>query len=909
MIDERVRKAHAIFVKALGHRGRERESYVADACASDAALRLEVDRLLDAIESSTDFLETPAIGGDRHEAAKRSSMPALDVQGYRIVRTLGVGGMASVFEAEQEHPKRLVALKVMHRSLTETSALQRFRFETEILARLKHPGIAQIYEAGTIKDDAGRQVPYFTMELVDDALPITQYAQHTKLDFRSRLELFAAVCDAVRCGHNAGVIHRDLKPSNVLVDTQEQVKVIDFGIARSLGPVETPITIDTERDRLIGTLNYMSPEQCEEGDIDTRSDVYSLGVMLYELVTGRLPLDLSKTSIPEAVRIIRDVAPTRPGNVTRDLPGDLELIVMTAIAKDCERRYPSASEFAADIRRFLANEPIQARPPTMLYQAKKFAQRHRALVAGSALMVVTLVAAVLVTSRMAYVANRAKHAAELREQELERVTEFHRSQLSDLDVAAMGERIRETLLDKLQSNDVAPEQIEQYFAEVNFPSVALSVIEESVLDRSRNSIDEQFSDQPLLRADLLQALAATMNTLGLADRAEPVLTDALNIRREILGSDHPDTLTSAHAMGSLLGGLGKYDAAYERLQDTYERRVRTLGANHPDTLITANSMGGILRYLGRLDEAATVWQQTLEKRRKVLGSDHPRTLISLNNVGVIHAIRGNLEGAEDAWRELLERRKQLYGVEHPTYRSSITNLGLLLAERGKLTEARALLEESLESRLNSLGEKHPSTLGTMSMLANLLAEMKDPGAASLLRRCRDARAEVLGPLHPDTLRTRAKLAAVIGAGGDLEQAATELRDVLAHQRDVLGSNHADAIESIHLLSNVLLELDEPEESYELALESVERSTALTPDASIVIVTLQLGVARALTALERFEEAEAILLKSHETIVAAIGNDNARTENVTAALAEFYWSWHSARPDAGYDEQAALWRNR
>ncbi|GJM25101.1 MAG: hypothetical protein DHS20C16_15160 [Phycisphaerae bacterium] len=909
MIDERVKKAHAIFVEALGREEADRESYIADVCADDHSLRREVNRLLGAVERSTDFLEAPAITSDRSSEVTNTRLSIHDIPGYRILRTLGVGGMATVYEAEQDHPRRLVALKVMHRSLAETSALQRFRFETETLARLKHPGIAQIHEAGTVEDEAGKPVPFFTMELVEDALPITRHAADTNIDLRKRLDMFVAVCEAVRCGHNAGVIHRDLKPSNVLVDNSGKIKIIDFGIARTLGPVESRITLESEREKLIGTLNYMSPEQCVGDDVDTRTDVYALGVMLYELVTGKLPHDLSKTSIPEAARVIQSVAPARPSAVVRDIPGDLELIIMTAIDKDRDRRYAGAVELAADIRRFVANQPIQARPPTMLYQARKFAQRHRALVTGGALMVCVLIVAVFVTSRMAVVANRARKAAELRERELEHVTEFQRSQLSGIDIAAMGDRLRETLVEKLAADTMTASEAEDLFEAVNFPSVALTLIRENVLERSHVAIDERFADQPLLRARLLQTLAGTMGALGIPESAEPVLTDALAIRREELGEDDPETLSSSHTMGMLLGALGRYDEALLSLQDTYDRRKRVLGEDHPDTLSTANTLGGVLRYLGRLEDAAAIWDATLATRRRVLGDDHRDTLVSLNNVGVVCAYQGDLDGAEVAWRELLERRRRLLGKDHANFQNILTNLGLLLLERGKFDEARAMLEESLEGLLKTKGEDHPSTLSTMASLAELLLDMKDDAGEPLLRRAIAGRTKVLGAGHPNTLRLRARLAAWFSQQGELERAADDLKALLATQRELLGSDRADTIESMHYLSLTLLGLDQPTEAEALAKECVERSQKLAPDAKTPNAEFLVGWARTLTALGRYAQAESILVEAHGDLSAVLGANDPRTKDSTKALADLYTAWHKSDPEAGHDVQATEWQNR
>lgn len=885
MVSARSKKAHAIFVAALERPEDERNAYVVAACEADALLQREVNQLFSAVAHSTDFLETPAIDAKQRTAANLAATPTVDVPGYRIIRTLGAGGMARVYEAEQQHPKRLVALKVMHRSLRESSALQRFRFEIEVLARLKHPGIAQIYEAGTIDDEAGRPLPFFSMELVDDALPLTQHATEADLALPRRLALFADICDAVRSGHNAGVVHRDLKPTNVLVNGAGQVKIIDFGIARSLDPVEATITIESDRTQLIGTLNYMSPEQCAGSDVDTRCDVYSLGVMLYELVTDKLPHDLSQTSITEAVRVIQDVAPARPGSVIRNIPSDLELIIMTAIDKDRARRYPSAAEFAADIRRFLNHEPIHARPPTVIYKARKFAQRHRALVAGSAFLAFVLITAALVSTRMAIVANRARLAAELREQMLQRATEFNREQLRNLDIAAMGSRIRESLLKALVPGSMTLPESEELLEEINFPSLALAVVQEDLLEPSRHAIDERFNDHPLLRAEMLQSLAKTMNALGLPDRAMPVLEDALAIRLAALGPDHHDTLESVNTMGLLHGYLGDYEAAHDRLRDTYERRARILGAQHPETLGTANSLGGALRRLGRLEEAAEIWTSTLNARRRILGDDDPATLISLNNVGVIHAIQGDLDGAEAAWGELLERRKRLYGADHPKYRNGLTNYGLILLEQGKLTEARPYLEQALDGLLATKGESHPSTLSTMASLAELLVELDDPQAGSLMERCLRGRSEAFGPDHPDTLRSRAHLAAFAASEGKYAEATKELKSVLAIQRKVLGEEHGDVIDVMHLLADALLGLGDYEAAYEYAADSVRRSKALTPDAHVAIATLVMVEARALVALKRFDEAEAALVAAHAALVDTLGAENTRTQAVAAALAE------------------------
>lgn len=373
------RRAHAILTAALDAPHEERQAIVSRVCAGDAKLEAMVKRLLAASDLSAGFLETPAW------------LPRVDggpvvpdaVGNYLVVRVLGTGGMATVYEAVQENPHRRVAVKVVSQAMTHSDALLRFRFETQTLAHLSHPGIAKIYEAGTASLGGLGPTPFFAMELVPDALGITEYARKHDLDLRKRLSMFVEVCDAVTHGHQNGIIHRDLKPANILVGSDGQTKVIDFGIARSILADSPSLTRTIDAAKLIGTLNYMSPEQCEaRADIDIRVDVYSLGVILYELISGHLPYDLSNLPIPAAAQRIVNDPPRRP-----DLPkahpyGDLWAIVSKALEKQPSRRYASVAGLAADVNRLLAFKAIEARPPGLAHQFRLFARRHRTFVAA-----------------------------------------------------------------------------------------------------------------------------------------------------------------------------------------------------------------------------------------------------------------------------------------------------------------------------------------------------------------------------------------------------------------------------------------------------------------------------------------------------------------------------------------------
>lgn len=409
MATEKARREHEVFVAALDLDPAPLSAFLDEACRGDPGMRARVMRLLAATSETTAFLESPAITLDRLSVI--DSPAAFEphcIDGYRLLGLLGSGGMASVYEAEQDHPSRRVALKIMHRLLAQTEAAQRFAFETQALARLRHPAIAAIYEAGTFKDSAGNELPFFAMEYIAGAKPIDRFVQDASLPLRDRLAMFADVCDAVHHGHQLGIIHRDLKPSNILVDQAGSPHIIDFGIARSVEAQGTErITVEHDTRALIGTLNFMSPEQClGSQQVDIRTDIFSLGVVLYQLVAGRLPHALHQVSIPSAINTIVHDEPPRPSNFEPLAAGDLDAIIGMAIAKDASRRYASAESFGADVRRFLAHKTVQARLPSPMHHVRLFARRHRVLVAMAAVMILTVFSSTGIIGTLGYKAWR-----------------------------------------------------------------------------------------------------------------------------------------------------------------------------------------------------------------------------------------------------------------------------------------------------------------------------------------------------------------------------------------------------------------------------------------------------------------------------------------------------------------------
>lgn len=452
---------------------------------------------------------------------------------YTIRREIASGGMGTVYEALQEKPRRAVAIKLMRAGIASRSALRRFKYESQTLARLQHPGIAQVFDAGTHKDGAVT-VPYFAMEYIVGAKPITEYAKEHDLATCDRMRLFASVCDAVHHGHQKGVVHRDLKPSNILVDSSGNVKVIDFGVARGTDSDMAVTTLQTDVGQLIGTLQYMSPEQCaaDPHDIDTRSDVYALGVVLYELLCGRLPYDVRGAVLHEATRVVREQMPCRLGAIEKSLRGDVETIVMRAMEKNRERRYQSASALLADIRRFLSNEAISARPPSLTHQLRVFARRHRAVAAATLIVFAVLVAGVIVSSTLYVQARDAKYEANMK--------------------AAEAVAARKKAEESVKQTHEVVQWLQDMLWTADPSRVGREVKLATLLDRAGPLLPHVFDGQPRVEAELHTTFGRTYQELVELGSAETHLRSALDIRKRVLGDEHAATLTSMHDLAALL---------------------------------------------------------------------------------------------------------------------------------------------------------------------------------------------------------------------------------------------------------------------------------------------------------------------------------------------------------------------
>ncbi|MBU0617636.1 MAG: serine/threonine-protein kinase, partial [Planctomycetes bacterium] len=663
---------------------------------------------------------------------------------YKILQEIGEGGFGIVYMAEQEEPvRRKVALKIIKLGMDTKQVIARFEAERQALALMDHPNIARVLDAGAT--ETGR--PYFVMDLVK-GITITEYCDKCKLTTRERLELFVLVCQAVQHAHQKGVIHRDLKPNNVLVtlhDTQPMPKVIDFGIAKATSQRLTDKTLFTEFRQFLGTPEYMSPDQADISglDVDTRTDIYSLGVLLYELLTGTTPFDaktLRKASYAEIQRTIREVEPptpsarlytlsatqdgvaiarlrqTEPVTLSRLVRGDLDWIVMKALEKDRTRRYATAKDLADDVERHLRYEPVMAGPPSAAYRFRKFTRRHRlGVLAGSTVLAALLVGLSLATAGLIQ-ANRARAALEV-ERDAARLARANADEQRELAEASADQARSEA-----DKSATVSQFLEEMLRSVD-PSKALGreVTVRYLLDEVAKEIDEgSLAGQPEVEATVRMTLGETYQALGLYDAAELQLRAAEAMCRAQLGDEHLDTLCATHALARVLRVKGKFAEAEALLRWTAETQRRKLGEEHRETLATMTELALALWGPGRFAEAEAIHRRTLEIQRRVLGEEHIDTLESTGHLGAVCRVLGKSAEAETLLRRALAMCQRVLGEEHPCTAEAMNNLGLLLEDQREYEQAEALYRQTHEVDRRVLGADHPRTQIPMNNLLRVL---------------------------------------------------------------------------------------------------------------------------------------------------------------------------------------------
>jgi non-specific serine/threonine protein kinase/serine/threonine-protein kinase len=834
-------------------------------------------------------------------AAADSILHSNKIGPYLIIRKIGEGGMGVVYLAKQLEPvRREVALKLIKPGMDSRQVIARFESERQALALMDHPNIARVLDAGT----TDRGLPYFVMELVF-GVPITRYCDSKRLSLRERIELYIPVCRAIQHAHQKGIIHRDIKPSNVLIAEREGTavpKVIDFGLAKALGGELTDETMMTMPGTVVGTLRYMSPEQAQAGisDVDTRSDVYTLGVLLYELTTGTTPLEAERPDSGhlEMLQRIRDEEPVPPSSRARQsensdeiarcrrsdparysslLHGELDWIVMKALEKERSRRYETANGLARDLERFLAGEPLEAAPPSVSYRLRKVARKYRVWLATAAAFMLVLIAAVIVSSWMAVRATRAEREAVRERNIANSVSEF----------------LRNDVLAQASANTQG--------GAATRPDPDLKV--RAALDRAAARIEGKFSSQPLVEASIRHTIASSYQDLGLYPAAEPHALRSLELRRRELGEAHADTAKSYALVGRLKWLQGKYVEAETYFAKALELKRRLGGEEHPDTLIAIDNLASALAYQGKWEQARDLSLKALTIQRRVLGEEDSHTLATTNNLAATYFRLGNYREAGALHSKALEIRRRLLGNEHPSTLVTLNNLGEVYLATGDYERAAPVLEEALRSRTRVLGPEHPNTLTTVRDMGALrLATGDYKEAERLFTQALDARRRVLGERHPDMLTSIADMAKLRKAQARYADAEALLTQALKGWQEALPQRRAD-------IANVQIALGDirvGQRNYSGAEEVLRDALAAyekTPETWWRYKAEYL-LGESLAGQNRFAEAEPLLLSADRGLT-QLDSTVAANERLSRAqeiqpIVQMYTKW-------GKPEDAAKWQ--
>ena len=790
--------------------------------------------------------------------------PGTQIGRYELVRVLGEGGMGIVHLAKQAHPiERQVALKVIKPGMDTKQVIAHFEAERQVLTFFDHPNIAHVYDAGmTLR---GR--PFFVMEFVE-GLPITDYCDQHQLTVEARLTLFLEVCEAVQHAHQKGIIHRDIKPSNVIVSDQEGKplpKIIDFGVAKAIGKSLTEHSLHTEFNQLLGTPEYMSPEQADMAseDIDVRSDVYSLGVLLYVLLAGRLPFDtqaLRGHGIEHIRHVIREEEPKTPGTLlagldtageeiarnrqtdvntlVRRLRRELEWIPLKAMRKERDRRYQSVAELAQDTRSFLGGDPLMAGPSGSMYRFRKFVRRNKTLVSAVVVILVLLVSSTVVSTLFAFKAKQeAKNTAELN-------TFFN-----------------ENLLDSLNP----------------LKSSADEVTVSWILNRASENLEEQIIGQPVIEASIRQKLANAYRELGALDAAQPHQALALQLRQETLGDLHPDTLDSMYASVVLYREQSRYQDAVQLGNETLAAQQQVLGSEHTRTLLTMNALGQAYQNLGQFDEAEALLKEAESIANRVLGPENKYTLFVRVSLAGVYRSQGLFSTAESLLESILPPYKRLWGEEHPYTLDLMRVLGMLYSRHKDPSDAEDIFTQELEIRRRVLGEEHLQTLSTMRSLADLYTQQGlYEEAEALALKALDIGQRKYGEDHPTTLWSARRLAAVRTVQKEYGQAETLLVRVIEGWTRTSGEGHPNTLNGKAKLGALYIEQGRYDEAGPLALEAFEGLTDILGEdhPNTLDSANDLGVLY--TRQGRFDDAEVLLIRAWKGRRLTFGDDHPDT---------------------------------
>lgn len=904
MSSDRWSRLEQLFAAARERPAAERRKYLLSACPDDPDLLRELDSLLAADDSAGSFLDE--LSKEKSAsllAAGEKPLAGRVIGAYRLIRELGRGGMGIVCLAERADGQfeQQVALKLIKRGMDSDEILRRFLRERQILARLQHRNIARLLDGG-VSDDGS---PYFAMEYIAGT-PLLDYCDANRLDIDRRLALFREVGEAVHYAHQQLVVHRDLKPSNILVTGTGEPKLLDFGIAKLLDTREGQEGAGLTRTGVrLMTPEYGAPEQIRGEAVSTATDVYTLGVILYELLTGRRPYRV-ETPTPaeladaitgsEAERLaaavqrpavrrgepatdaIAAARSTTAPRLRRRLQGDLDLIVRKALRKEPGRRYASAEALLDDLDRHRTGLPVRARPDTLTYRSSRFLRRHAIGVSAAALIILSLIAGLSVAVWQAGVASRE---------------------------AAKATEVRSFLVEMFEEADPSRTRGEQ-------------VTVREILDRGAERIEQELSGQPEIRAELMEVIGSLYGSLGLYDRSLTFFRESLAVRREIYGDRHPQVARSLQGIGDILRDTGDYDGAEPLIREAIEI-CRPLAADAcPKYEMTLNNLGLLLSEVGRYDEAEPLLVEALERSRRRFGPESEETGFALHNYAQHLKWKGDFAPAEVLYRQALDLRLKLYGETQETA-STMSNLGVMLAQSDRVEEGGDLIRRALDIRRRVLGDEHPDTslnINNMGMVYFVSGRFDE--AETYLQEALEINRRIFGEEHQRVAHNLGNLARVALEQGDYPKAVDLQQQALAIRRKNLGDRHPDVSLGLTGLSDALLLAGQPGRAEAAAAEAREIEDDIHEKDHPRRASAYLSLARARLALGRLEEAEAAAREAAAIRVKVMAQDDWRTAEARAIHGECLWrlgrndeaepllasSFESLRRSRGEDDRRA-----
>lgn len=830
MESARWERIQSLFHGAADQPESARRTFLAAECGDDPSIVADVLALLDEDARGSSLLDRD-LAQVAHQVLDGSSSarPVQAFGPYRIRELLGEGGMGLVYLAERTDLGSLVAVKILRDAWLSPARRERFGSEQRTLAQLNHPSIARLYDADTLADGT----PYFVMEYVE-GLPLTEYARQHHCSIEERVVLFRSVCEAVQYAHQLAVIHRDLKPSNIFVKRDGSIRLLDFGIAKQFENLDSPADQTRTGLRLM-TPAYAAPEQIRAGQVGIHTDVYSLGVMLYELLAGHLPFDLSNRTPAEIETILVESFPEKPSAAARALGGgagpelqsppaskgawaDLDVLCLTAMHKDAERRYRSVEALIRDIDHFLKGEPLEARPDTLRYRLGKFVGRNRRAVAtAAAIFMVVAGLVVFYTVRLAITRDAARADA------------------------ARAERIQAFMLNLFQGGDQSAA-----------PADSLRVV--TLLDRGVEEA-RSLESEPEVQAELYQTLGGIYGKLGKLDQANSLLQSALERRKQIHGASHPEVAETLVAIGMLRADQARLEEAERLVREGLAMTTRTLPSRDPAVARATAALGQVLEDRGAYSKAIPLLEEAV-RLQSASGAPPPELAASLSELANAHFYTGQLDISEALNGRVLSMRRKLYGERHPLVADTLINLASIEFQRGHYTEDEHYGRQALDIVQSWYGKDNPETADIMTFVAQSLTYQQRYGEAdALLQQSLAILEHAYGPVHPRVAFALNELGNVAVRKGKLDEAEAYFNREIAIDRSVYGDNHSVLSIAQSNLAGVYVKRKQYARAEPLFREALGRYARTLPADHINVAVARIRLGNVLLGEHKYAEAE------------------------------------------------------